>query len=95
MDTEKDVQVLVFEAGQKTQQLQITIEDDGIPEMDETFLIILMDSDCCVQVDNNLTAQVVIVDNDRGSYSYIAISIVIYYACSLTWFSHTMADDLL
>ena len=63
--------MLVFEAGQKSQRLQFTIKNDEIPELDETFLLIFMDSDCCVQVENNLTAKVVIVDNDRGSYSYM------------------------
>ena len=58
--------MLVFEAGQKSQQLQVSIKNDEIPELDETFLLIFMDSDCCVKVENNLTVKVVIADNDRG-----------------------------
>ena len=65
---------MVFEAGQKSQQLQFTVQDDEIPELNETFLLILMDSDCCVQVENNLTAIVHIVDNDRGSYIPIHVA---------------------
>ena len=58
--------MLVFEAGQKTQQVQLTIKDDDVIELDETFLLLFMESDCCVHVENNLTAKVVIADNDRG-----------------------------
>lgn len=67
---------MVFEAGQKTQHLQLTVKDDEISELDESLLIILMDSDCCVQVENNLTAKVVIVDNDRGMHYYVAMAAV-------------------
>ena len=63
------MQVLAYEAGQTTQHLNLTVKDDEIPELDESFLLIFMDSDCCVQVENNLTAKVVIVDNDRGMYN--------------------------
>ena len=64
--TERDTQVMVFEADQNTQHLQLTVEDDEIAELDESFLLIFMDSDCCVQVKNNLTVKVIIADNDRG-----------------------------
>lgn len=78
--TEKDAQLLVFEAGQKTQQLQLTIKDDDTAELDESFLLIFMDSDCCVQVKNNLTAKVIIVDNDRGTYnSYMLLLCIVVY----------------
>ena len=78
LNSEKDVQVLVFEAGQKSQNLHFTVKDDEIPELDETFLLILMDSDCCVQVENNLTAAVYIVDNDRGTYLCMQTIVAIY-----------------
>ena len=70
LDTEKDVQVLVFAAGQKSQQVHFTVKNDEIPELDETFLLIFMDLDCCIEVENNLTAKVVIVDDDRGIATY-------------------------
>ena len=87
LDTEKDAQVLVFEAGQKSQQVHFTIKNDEISELDETFLLIFMDSDCCVQVENNLTAKVIIVDNDRGNFR---VPEVLHNSCNMG--THVLPD---
>ena len=75
--------MLVFAAGQTTQHIKLTINDDDIVELDESFLLVVMDSDCCVQMENNLTAKLVIADNDHGITTYININhTVCSYICT-------------
>ena len=62
----EDAQMLVFEAGQESQQITFTIKDDILQEMDESLLLVVMAKDCCVQMDGALVARLTIVDNDRS-----------------------------
>lgn len=62
----EDTQMLVFEAGQESQQITFTIKDDILQEMDESLLLVVMAKDCCVQMDGALVARLMIVDNDRS-----------------------------
>lgn len=70
----EDQQVLVFEAGQESQQITFTIRDDILKEMDESFLLVVMAKDCCVQMDGAVVARITIQDNDWSKSMYIIVS---------------------
>lgn len=82
LTSERDLHSLVFGANERTKQLQFIIKDDKIPELDESFLILFLDADCCVPLNKPLTATIVIVDNDRGMYCYITMLTVASCTCT-------------